>query len=81
MITRDPANPLSFVLLEADDFVGNNYWANNFNDMMSGMNVLFNLLVVNNWTGKFVIFLPLEVNESLSLVIPFPFHLTPLICL
>lgn len=81
MITRDPANPLSFVLLEADDFVGNNYWANNFNDMMSGMNVLFNLLVVNNWTGKFVIFLPLEVNESLSLVIPFPFHLTSLICL
>mmetsp|Transcript_36993 Transcript_36993/g.41654 ORF Transcript_36993/g.41654 Transcript_36993/m.41654 type:complete len:840 (-) Transcript_36993:136-2655(-) len=50
LITRDPANPLSFILLEADDFVGNNYWANNFNDMMSGMNVLFNLLVVNNWT-------------------------------
>jgi len=50
LITRDPANPLSFVLLEADDFVDNNYWANNFNDMMSGMNVLFNLLVVNNWT-------------------------------
>jgi len=50
LITRDPANPLSYTLLEADDFVDNNYWANNFNDMFSGMNVLFNLLVVNNWT-------------------------------
>jgi len=50
LITRDPANPLSYTLLEADDFVDNNYWANNFNDMLSGMNVLFNLLVVNNWT-------------------------------
>lgn len=38
------------MLLEAHDFVDNNYWANNFNDMFSGMNVLFNLLVVNNWT-------------------------------
>jgi hypothetical protein len=50
VITRDPANPLSYVLLQADDFVDNAYWANNFNDMISGMNVLFNLLVVNNWT-------------------------------
>lgn len=50
LITRDPENPLSFALLEADDFVDNGYWANNFNDMMSGVNVLFNLLVVNNWT-------------------------------
>ena len=50
VITRDPLNPLSYVLLQASDFVDNNYWANNFNDMMSGMNVLFNLLVVNNWT-------------------------------
>ncbi len=50
VITRDPANPLSFVLLQADDYVDNSYWANNFNDMISGMNVLFNLLVVNNWT-------------------------------
>eukprot|EP00980_Cylindrotheca_fusiformis_P019093 scaffold6440_cov124-Cylindrotheca_fusiformis.AAC.7 len=32
------------------DFAENEYWANNFNDMMSAMNVLFNLLVVNNWT-------------------------------
>lgn len=38
------------MLLEADDFVDNDYWANNFNDMFSGVNVLFNLLVVNNWT-------------------------------
>ena len=50
VITRDPANPLAYILLEAEDFVDNNYWANNFNDMFSGMNVLFNLLVVNNWT-------------------------------
>ena len=49
-ITRDPSNPLSHALLEATDFVGNSYWSNNFNDMFSGMNVLFNLLVVNNWT-------------------------------
>lgn len=50
VITRDPANHLSYLLMEADDFVNNEYWANNFNDMMSGVNVLFNLLVVNNWT-------------------------------
>ncbi|KAG7339291.1 ion transport protein [Nitzschia inconspicua] len=50
LITRDPDNPLSYILLEANDFVDNAYWANNFNDMVSGMNVLFNLLVVNNWT-------------------------------
>ena len=28
------------------------FWANSFNDMMSGVNVLFNLLVVNNWTTE-----------------------------
>jgi two pore calcium channel protein len=50
LITRDPKNPLSQVIL-GNDFSENDYWANNFNDMMSGMNVLFNLLVVNNWTN------------------------------
>ncbi len=50
LITRDPENPLSQVIL-GNDFSANQYWANNFNDMMSGMNVLFNLLVVNNWTN------------------------------
>lgn len=50
LITRDPDNPLSTVIL-GNDFSENDYWANNFNDMMSGMNVLFNLLVVNNWTN------------------------------
>eukprot|EP00934_Nitzschia_sp_Nitz4_P005854 Nitzschia sp. Nitz4//scaffold205_size38804//23986//26605//NITZ4_007646-RA/size38804-processed-gene-0.7-mRNA-1//1//CDS//3329541519//5844//frame0 len=50
LITRDPANPLSEALL-GNDFSDNDYWANNFNDLMSGMNVLFNLLVVNNWTN------------------------------
>jgi two pore calcium channel protein, plant len=49
MITRDPSNPLSDLVLNSD-FSDNSYWANNFNDMMSGMNVLFNLLVINNWT-------------------------------
>ena len=47
-ITRDPNNFLS-KLLVGTDFEANEYWANNFNDMMSGMNVLFNLLIVNNW--------------------------------
>jgi two pore calcium channel protein, plant len=49
LITRDPANPLSYLVLNTD-FSNNDYWANNFNDAISGMNVLFNLLVVNNWT-------------------------------
>ena len=49
MITRDPHNLLSAALLHTD-FSDNNYWANNFNDMFSAMNVLFNLLVINNWT-------------------------------
>lgn len=49
MITADPKNPLSVALLDTD-FADADYWANNFNDIMSGINVLFNLLVVNNWT-------------------------------
>jgi len=48
MITRDPSNSLSFVILE-NDFSDSEYWANNFNDMASAVNVLFNLLVVNNF--------------------------------
>lgn len=48
MITRDPRSQLSFLLLNSD-FSTNEYWANNFNDMIGGLNVLFNLLVVNNW--------------------------------
>jgi two pore calcium channel protein, plant len=50
MVTRDPSNPLSFLLLN-NDFSENDYWANNFNDVISACNVLFNLLVVNNWTN------------------------------
>ena len=38
MVTRDPANPLSFLILDTD-FSDNDYWGNNFNDMISGMNV------------------------------------------
>ena len=49
MVTRDPSNKLSYLILNTD-FSENAYWANNFNDLISGMNVLFNLLVVNNWT-------------------------------
>ena len=49
MISRDPADPRSYLLL-GSDFAANAYWANNFNDMCSALNVLFNLLVVNNWT-------------------------------
>jgi two pore calcium channel protein len=45
----DPNNPLSTVLLDTE-FAESDYWGNNFNDMMSGMNVLFNLLIINNWT-------------------------------
>jgi len=48
LITRDPDNPTS-QLLEGTDFAGAFYWANNFNDLLSGINVCFNLLVINNW--------------------------------
>jgi len=49
MVTRDPDNSLSYLILNTD-FSDNNYWGNNFNDLVSAFNVLFNLLVVNNWT-------------------------------
>lgn len=45
----DPNNGLSELLLDTD-FASSEYWGNNFNDMLSGMNVMFNLIVVNNWT-------------------------------
>lgn len=50
MVTRDPSNPLAFLILDTD-FSDNEYWANNFNDVVSAFNVLFNLLVINNWTN------------------------------
>lgn len=53
MITRDPNNPLSYLIL-GTDFADSEYWANNFNDMFSSLNVLFNLLVVNNWTTEWI---------------------------
>jgi Ion transport protein len=49
MISRNPTDSRAYLLLDSD-FARNNYWANNFNDMLGAMNVLFNLLVVNNWT-------------------------------
>lgn len=51
LITRDPSNSIAFTL-EGTGFAGAGYWANSFNDMMSGMNVMFNLLVINNWTNE-----------------------------
>jgi len=48
LVTRDPNNQISYRLKDTD-FADNEYWGNSFNDMLSGMNVLFNLLVVNNW--------------------------------
>ena len=51
LITRDPSDPVS-LRLEGTEFANSDYWANNFNDMVSSMNVLFNLLVVNNWTTQ-----------------------------
>mmetsp|Transcript_3392 Transcript_3392/g.4986 ORF Transcript_3392/g.4986 Transcript_3392/m.4986 type:complete len:187 (-) Transcript_3392:396-956(-) len=49
MISRDPSNRLSYLVLDTE-FADSDYWANNFNDLLGGMNVLFNLLVINNWT-------------------------------
>lgn len=43
LITRDPSNPISHLLLNTD-FSDSDYWANNFNDMISGMNVSFSLM-------------------------------------
>jgi len=79
LISRNPDDKFAHLIL-GSDFAESNYWANNFNDMLSGMNVscytknlhiifalpwlltttfryyirpllqvLFNLLVVNNW--------------------------------
>lgn len=52
--TPDPENPLSEVLLSTD-FAINDYWGNNFNDMISAMNVMFNLLIVNNVSALWMI--------------------------
>jgi hypothetical protein len=49
MVSRDPDNPQAYLILNTD-FSDNEYWANNFNDIISAFNVLFNLLVINNWT-------------------------------
>ena len=49
LISRDPQNKLSYLVL-GTEYAESEYWGNNFNDMLSAMNVLFNLLVGNNWT-------------------------------
>jgi two pore calcium channel protein len=74
LITRDPNNPIAFKLLQASDFVDNDYWANNFNDMMSGINVLFNLLVVNNWTNCEIGFEYVTGNKWIVRGFFFSFH-------
>lgn len=73
-ITRDPTNPLSYALLEATDFTGSEYWANSFNDMFSSMNVLFNLLVVNNWPTEVQAFECTTGGRTVRLFF-FTFHL------
>jgi len=47
-LNRDPNSQYSS-LLDGTDFAGSFYWANNFNDLLSGVNVCYNLLVINNW--------------------------------
>jgi len=48
VITTDPNSPYAAKLADSD-FGKAGYYANNFNDMPSGMVTLFELLVVNNW--------------------------------
>lgn len=48
VINTDPASPYSARIADTD-FATADYYANNFNDMASGMVTLFELLVVNNW--------------------------------
>ena len=50
-INTDPASP-QFAALKGSPFGASDYWANNFNDMLSGMVLCFELLVVNNWYGR-----------------------------
>ena len=66
-ITRDPSNTLSHALLRASDFTASKYWPNNFNDVASGMNVIFNLLVVNNWTTQLQAFEYVTGGKSVRL--------------
>ncbi|KAL7551472.1 hypothetical protein ACHAWF_014665 [Thalassiosira exigua] len=72
-INQDPNNSMS--LLEADEFVNASYWANNFNDMFSSMNVLFNWLVINNWTTQTTGLISATGNEWLVRLFFFVFYL------
>ena len=47
-ISLDPADA-AHAALAASDFGADDYWTNNFNDVLSGYVTLFELLVVNNW--------------------------------
>lgn len=48
VINTDPANEYG-QRLKGSAFAEARFWANNFNDMFSGVVLLFELLVVNNW--------------------------------
>lgn len=37
------------MLMESDDFVDSDYWANNFNGKFCCLTALLNMLVANNW--------------------------------
>ena len=78
VITRDPSNPTS-ELLEATGFMDSRYWANNFNDMFSSLNVLFNFMVVNNWTTQASGLENATGNKWLVRLFIFSFHLVGVI--
>jgi hypothetical protein len=78
IITRDPSNPTS-ELLEATSFMESRYWANNFNDMFSSLNVLFNFMVVNNWITQACGMENATGNKWLVRLFIFSFHLVGVI--
>eukprot|EP00928_Gymnodinium_smaydae_P045224 TRINITY_DN30166_c1_g3_i1.p1 TRINITY_DN30166_c1_g3~~TRINITY_DN30166_c1_g3_i1.p1 ORF type:complete len:760 (+),score=148.72 TRINITY_DN30166_c1_g3_i1:94-2373(+) len=49
VINTDPESPYSEAVADSDFNNSSGYFANNFNDMPSGMILLMELLVVNNW--------------------------------
>lgn len=48
LINKDPNRP-EHAQLEGSDFGSANYYANNFNDLASGVVTCFELMIVNNW--------------------------------
>ena len=60
LINRDPSRP-ELLLLANTSFAASDYWANNFNDLASGVVLCFELLLVNNW---FILCEGFEVTAS-----------------